>query len=1071
MRRLLYVLIGTFLFSAGEAQAQVDRATLTGTVKDSSGAVVPGATITVVGPQAPSVTTTNGEGTYLVLSLIPARYVVSAELSGFQKSSQSVILEIGQKGRVDFTLGVVGTAETVIVEARRLLNTEQASLGTVMDEGKVANLPLAIRNWDDLLALVPGVQGDRYSEQAGGTSFGRTGGINVHGTRGLQQNFLLDGVDNNSISENVQELTTQVARPSVDAIQEFKVVTSPYSAEYGRSPGAAISVTTKSGTNQFRGTIYDFYRNDKFDSNDFFSKRAGVAKPSNDQNQFGGNFGGPIVKEKAYFFADYEGTRITRGVTRITQVPTADQRRGVFTTSIRDPLTGQPFPNNTIPANRIDPVTAAVLALVPPPNQSGANNYFRVADITDDSDRFLGRFDLHLSQNDNLFARYIYSNRQRNIPGAFGGLLDGTGTSAFGDQTIKTNGLVAGWTRIFSPTVVNELRFNWQKADSDARQQPFGQQPTGALLVRNAVTDPLVAGGLPGMEVDTFFQGGGLGRLGSPDFLPKFQHTRQYEITNSLSWLRGNHALKVGADIIVMKNQYMDVPATRGYFRFRNRFTGNPMADFLLGYVSDFQLSNIHVVDQRHWASMFFVQDDWKVSSKLSLNLGLRYDFITPALEATNQQLNFIPTGGGSVVLAKDGSLEDRGLVKPDRNNFAPRVGFVYKLNDRTLVRGGYGVFYNLFDRVGSEDQIALNPPGLINNVQASSNTAPLFLLQSGIPNGALNPLSLDPAVGDLKRVRIRGVANDAPKTTIQQASIGLQRELVRNVVLSLDGVWTKGTDLATLVNLNQPLPNAAGNNALGPVPYPNFGTFIEWRQQNGRSNYKGIDLGIEKRFSDGYGFGVSYTLGDSQDNTSEHLATQGSNSFPQNARNLEEWYGPSDFDIRHRLAVNFVGELPFGANKKWATSGLGRAVLGGWTWSGIYAWRSGRPFTVTQSSSNVGTSMFPMPNLVGDPGGPKTVDKWFEPAAFQPVTSGFFGNEKRNRLRGPGWKSFDMSLARGFHFNQRFLATLRWDVFNIFDSVNLGIPNKNISATNVATITSLAGDARVMQFSVRLGF
>ena len=481
MRRLLYVLIGTFLFAAGTAQAQVDRASLTGTVKDSSGAVVPGATITIAGPQAPSITTTNGEGTYLALSLIPGRYVVSAELSGFQKASQNVILEIGQKGRVDFTLGVSGASETVTVDApRRLLDTEQSSLGTVMDQGKVANLPLAIRNWDDLLALVPGVQGDRFTEQGGGTSFGRTGGVNVHGTRSLQQNFLLDGVDNNSISENVQELTSQVSRPSVDSIQEFKVVTSPYSAEYGRSPGAAISVSTKSGTNQFHGTLYDFYRNDSFDANDFFSKRAGVAKPSNDQNQFGANLGGPIMKDKAYFFADYEGTRITRGVTRITNVPTLDQRRGVFgSTAIRDPLTGQPFPGNTIPANRIDPTSAAILALVPEPNQAGANNFFRVADITDDQDRALGRLDIHASQNDNIFARYIYSNRQRNIPGAFGGILDGTGTSAFGNQTIKSNSVMLGWTRIFSPTIVNELRLNWQQATSDAVQQPFGAARDG----------------------------------------------------------------------------------------------------------------------------------------------------------------------------------------------------------------------------------------------------------------------------------------------------------------------------------------------------------------------------------------------------------------------------------------------------------------------------------------------------------------------------------------------------------------------------------------------------------------
>src|SRR5262249_37784841 len=224
--------------------------------------------------------------------------------------------------------------------------------------------------------------------------------------------------------------------------------------------------------------------------------------------------------------------------------------------------------------------------------------------------------------------------------------------------------------------------------------------------------------------------------------------------------------------------------------------------------------------------------------------------------------------------------------------------------------------------------------------------------LQQGIPANALTPLNLDPAAGDLRRVRIRGVVNDAKKTTMQQASVGLQREVMRNVVLSLDGVWTRGSNLATLTNLNQPLPHAAGNDALGPVPYPLFGNFIEWRQQNGRSNYKGLDLGLEKRFSEGYGFGVSYTLSDSKDNTSEHLSVSGSNSFPQDGRNWEAWYGPSDFDIRHRLAVNFVGDLPFGKGKKWATSGTGAALLGGWTWSGIYAWRSGRPFTVSQTSN-----------------------------------------------------------------------------------------------------------------------
>jgi len=468
---------------------------------------------------------------------------------------------------------------------------------------------------------------------------------------------------------------------------------------------------------------------------------------------------------------------------------------------------------------------------------------------------------------------------------------------------------------------------------------------------------------------------------------------------------------------------------------------------------------------------MFFVQDDWKVSSKLSLNLGLRYDFITPALEAQNRQTNFIPDGSGSLVFAKDGSLEDRGLVKSDKNNFAPRLGFVYKVNDRTLVRGGYGVFYNLFDRVGSEDQLALNVPGLVNSNVGSSNTAPLFLLRNGFPAGFLNVPNLDPAAGELRRLRIRAVSHDAPKTTIQQASVGFQRELLKNIVLSVDGIYTKGKNLATLVNLNQPLPNAAGNNALGALPYPNFG-FIEWRAQNGKSEYKGIDFGLDRRFANGWSFGVAYTLGDSQDNASEQLTTQGSNAFPQDSRNFDNWYGPSDYDVRHRLTVNFVAELPFGDGKRWATGGVGKAILGGWTFSGIFAARSGRPFTVNQGNNNVGTNMTGLPNMTGDGQGAQTVDEWFDKTAFVPVTSGTFGDEKRNRLRGPSWKSLDASLSRRFGINSRFAALVRWDVFNLFNTTNLGLPNRNISDTaTVGTITSLAGDPRLMQFSVRLLF
>ena len=1073
MKRVLMAVLA-LLCIAPAVQAQIDRASLAGTVKDSAGGVLPGATVTVtnIATNVASKATTSSSGTFLVVNLQSGQYLVEAEAQGLQKAVQSVILEIGQRGRIDISLSVGSMAETVTVEgARRLLNTEDATLGSVIDQNAVANLPLAIRNWDDLLALVPGVQGDRFTEQGGGTSFGRTGGVNVHGSRSLQNNFLLDGVDNNSVSTNVQELTSQVSRPSVDSIQEFKVVTSPYAAEYGRSPGAAISVSTKSGTNEFHGTVYDFYRNEGMDANDFFSKRAGRSKPANDQNQFGANLGGPIIKDKAFFFVDYEGTRITRGVTRITRVPTADERAGILP-GVRDPLTGVAFPGGVIPANRIDPFAAAIMALVPLPNQSGANNFFRQADLLDNSDRILGRVDYKVNQNDSVFARYIYSDRARSIPGAFGGVIDGTGTSGFGDQKIKTNALVFGWTHILSPSMVNEFRFSWSKADSDAVHQAFGIEPPAAARIPGMITNPVVAGGFPGITIDGYFGGSGLGRLGSPDFLPKFQHTRQFEFIESLSWLKGNHAFKAGIDVIApMKNQYYDVPAGRGAMRFRNSFTGNPMGDYLLGYVADFQLSNVFVADQRHWASMFYIQDDWKVNSKLALNLGLRYDFITPALEATNAQTNFNPAGGGSLVFAKDGSLADRGLVQPDKNNFAPRVGIVYTLNEKTVLRGGWGIFYNLFDRIGSEDQLALNLPGLNNSTITRTSGSPVFLLRQGIPASFLVQPNLDPAAGQLRTNRLRAVSNDAPKTTVMQTSIGFQRELTSGIVLTMDGVYTKGKNLGRLVNLNQPLPNAAGNNALGALPYPNFG-FIEWRSQDGESEYKGIDLGIEKRFSKGYGFGVAYTLSDSKDNTSEHLSTQGSASFPQDSRNIAAWYGPSDYDVRHRVALNFVAELPFGKGKRFANDGIGATVLGGWTLSGIYTMRTGRPFMVTQSSNNVGTAMTGLPNQVGDAKGAETVDSWFNPAAFQAVTSGTFGNVTRNGLRGPDYKSLDFTLQRRFSLTSRVAAALRWDVFNALDRVNLGLPDRNVgSPATMGVISSLGGDPRLMQVSVRLTF
>ena len=801
-------------------------------------------------------------------------------------------------------------------------------MGTVIDQNAVAKLPLAIRNWDDMLALVAGVQGDRYSEEGGATALGRTGGVNVHGNRSLQNNFLLDGVDNNTISTNVQELTTQVSRPSIDAIQEFKVVTSPYSAEYGRSPGAAISVTTKSGTNAFHGALYDYYRDEKFDSNTYFNEDfrternlAPLPKFANDQNQFGANLGGPIVKDKAFFFADYEGTRITRGVTRITQTPTMANRQGIFTTAVRDPLTGQNFPGNVIPANRIDPVARAIFDLLPEPNTPGANNYTRPdAQLTDNADRFLGRVDLRMSDTDNVFARYIYTTRTRALPGWFGGIIDGTSSSALGDQGMKSHALVAGWTRILSPSMVNEFRFSYSKADSDLVQVPFGQAPPPAAVVPGVPENPLFSGGVTGMTIVGFFGGGA--KIGSPNFSPKFQHTQQFEFLNTLSWLRGNHSFKFGVNVLApMKNEYMDVPGMRGDLGFRATFTGNAVADFLLGYVSDSLLTTPYVVDQRTVGDVLLRPGRLEGRAEAVAEPGpaLRLHHARAGGEQPAGQLRPGHRDAGE----RHGRLA--GGPRPGRSRTRttsrPALGIVYQATDTMVVRGGYGIFYNLFDRIGSEDQIALNPGnGLVSLQPATATVAsgPLFLLRNGFP-----PNYLDPARIDLTRAVLRGADRDSPKTAIHQFSVGAQKTFAQVFVVSVDFVGTEGRNLANLINLNQPLPNAAGNNALGPRPFPTVGPQIQWREQKGSSHYKGMDLALEKRFSKGYSFGLAYTLSECKDDAAEHLTTGGSPSRSQNARDLEAWEGPCGYDNRHRFSGNFVFELPFAKGSSGATKAL----------------------------------------------------------------------------------------------------------------------------------------------------
>lgn len=449
IRVVKFVLVFVFALLLGAAgNSQGTDANLTGTVTDPSHGAVGNARVTAKNKLTnwSQAVTTDGSGSYSFLSLPIGQYVVTVELDGFNTATVEMTLETAQKGRQDFELQVGRTTQTITVEsATPNLSTQDASLGAVINNSVVRDTPLYLRNWDDLLRLVPGVQSNRYTDQSGATSAGRTGAFNVHGVHSLQNDFILDGIDNNTFSENVQELSTQASRPSVDTIEEFKVITNPYSAEFGRSPGAAVVVTTKGGTNQVHGVLYEYLRNNFFDANDFFSNRSGLTKPKNNQNQFGGSVGAPIVRDKWFAFFNYEGTRISRGVSRISTVPRDNERIGDFSAAaaaangysapyptIYDPTTRTPFANNQIPFGDIDPFATKIMALFPEPNLPGEfNNYVRNALLTDDGDSYNGRVDWVPSPKDTVFVRYSYSNRNRFIPGFYGGIGDGTSTSAW----------------------------------------------------------------------------------------------------------------------------------------------------------------------------------------------------------------------------------------------------------------------------------------------------------------------------------------------------------------------------------------------------------------------------------------------------------------------------------------------------------------------------------------------------------------------------------------------------------------------------------------------------------------
>ena len=1085
--RTLLVLLLCALPAA--ALAQQETATISGTITDATGASVPNAVVIVTNVQTGiSVRTEATEaGTYVVPSLRPGDYSIAVESKGFQKTVRTgVTLQVAQVARIDVTLQTGALTESVeVVAATPLLDTLTSSRGSVIDQKKIVELPLNGRDYNQLALLSPGVLPG--TPRLASVNF--KGVLNVNGNRTFNNVFLLDGVDNISYSNSFRGENVQLVQPSIEALQEFKIQTNAYSAEFGRSSGAVVNATIKSGTNTVRGSVYEFVRNDSLDANNFFSNALGAPKPKRERNQFGGAAGGPLVKNRTFWFGDYEGLRDLEGVPRVRQVPTAAEKAGLFSAAVFDPFTaGRPeFSRNAqgqwvIPRERWDPVGAAIVGLIPDPNVANST-IFASTPVTDTrTDQFDVRVDHQISSNMTLFGRYSFVDTLTFRPAPLEGLAEGSFNDAFGSNDMRSQGLAIGLTWTVSPTLVGDIRFGYSAGDYYTTPPNYGVDGPAQIGLKNVPSDPAITGGVPKVNIQ------GFDAVGRHTSTPQFQTPRSWNPRATFSLNRGEHFIKFGGEFLHVQTRINDLNATIGRMNFENRFTNRAVGDLLLGLPSQLALTSYTVMDQGQDMQFYFVQDDYRVSPKLTANVGVRYEYATPPRERDNQFANFDPATG-TMIFATDGDVFDRALIHPDRNNFAPRVGFAYTPMSRWVVRGGYGVFYTHTVRQGREGLLGFNPPYLVDNLlqtgvtgaAAIASAAP-FRLVNGYPSGLLDPTTLAPTIS--RR------AQDANQRTpyIQQYNIGVQYELRSDIVLDVAYVGNKGTKLNGFRNLNQRavITNPDGSQAAGNRPYPAFGD-IQWMENRVSSTYKSLQLRLEKRFTNGLTGNVSYTLGEALSGAPDHISTSGGGAGidtgvfrePQDGNNLRAEYGPTEFDIRHRFVASYIWELPFGRGRHWGNS-WNRAMdlaFGGWQVTGIHVLQSGLALTATLSGANVvnlGGERRARPNLVGEPElseSQRTLARWFNTDAFAAfAVPQAFGNAGVGIMRGPGVANFDFTFAKNFQVTDRRYFQFRTEIFNAFNHPNFGPPNIARDSSGFGQILS-AAPARIIQFGVKFYF
>ena len=1046
--RTIHFTLGVALLWTSYCPAQSVRGSVGGTVADASQKPLTGATITLIDDATNKARTAESDarGDFLVTGVAPGSYQLTVEKAGYRKYVLPLTLALNQELRADVPLLAGNRTEAIVVTATRsMLKTDSAALGTVIENRSITGLPLDGRNFYELALLVPGA-----APAAPGSAGSARGDIalNINGAREDSNNFLLDGMYNGD-----PKLNTFGVTPPVDAIQEFEVLTSVYDASFGRNAGGQVNVVMKSGTNALHGSAYEFFRNGAMDARNFFAP-ADQSKPQYQRNQFGASLGGPIRKNRTFFFADYEGRRARQGITQVSNVPTLAERKGDFSSDppLINPFTQQPFPGNKIPDFMLSPVGVAIAALYPAPNRAvPGQNFVSSPTERDRDDHFDVRLDHSLARSSELSFRYSFADRSLFEPFTGAGFPVVPG---YGDNVPRrAQNVMLSETHVFSPELINEFRAGYNRVSAGAYQQNMGTSINQAVGLPDLSNNPRDLG-------MSLIQVTGYSSLGDEYNNPQHSASNILQFTDQVTYVRGRHLFKFGADIRDLRqNAYRDEQA-RGFIDFLGLITGNPLAELLMGLPT--VTGGAHLDNAQHLrthSDYFFGQDTFRVRPDLTLSLGVRYEYNAPPVDAENRA-NVFDLATQSLVRVGTNGVPRSGY-EPDRNNWAPRVGVAWSPGNRGRVfRAGYGIDYDQ-GALATGEGLYFNAPYFDFKLYFPLQGLPLFLSD---PFPQTFPFPVPSSALAFQR--------NFRTPYVQQWNFGIQQQIGKSRVAEIAYVGAKGTKLLAARDINQPHPSPQQPN---PRPDPQFAD-INILESRADSIYHSLQARFQQRMTTGLSVLASYTWSKSIDDASNFFSSAGDPNFPQDSYNVRAERGRSNFDLRHRLSLSYAYDLPAHRfDQAWV-----RTLLGDWQTFGIFTFQTGRPFTVALlpnfDNSNTGQSILGFgandrPNVIGDPHSSRqTPDLWFNTAAFTVPPYGSFGNSGRNILEGPSFQTINFSLVKNTTIREGIALQFRAESFNLLNRPNFGLPDIFVGSPTFGHILS-AQDPRHIQFGLKLLF